>query len=235
MLAWRCRWAKEEKHGARNSCPTLRASNPSTSCLLLQCTILPSMTFSTTNLPHHLCSQLDPHLWFQSSLTHQALSPLTIYSKISSTLQPHTSPEDNTHTHLAYPPHKSKSNKLFKNLTLLSLPLSHSKILSLSLSLSLFLSLSRISLFAAQKLKTIPTQFSTSRQLLHYFLHIKSKADFVDIHIPTTGKNESPQQTPKLQTLHLLRLSISKNSNIIITNSNYFNQNFSNSTTCVSY
>ncbi len=137
MLAWRCRWAKEEKHGARNSCPTLRASNPSTSCLLLQCTILPSMTFSTTNLPHHLCSQLDPHLWFQSSLTHQALSPLTIYSKISSTLQPHTSPEDNTHTHLAYPPHKSKSNKLFKNLTLLSLPLSHSKILSLSLSLSL--------------------------------------------------------------------------------------------------
>jgi hypothetical protein len=107
--------------------------------------------------------------------------------------------------------------------------------LSLSYTQRFSLSLSRISLFAAQKLKTIPTQFSTSRQLLHNFLHIKSKADFVDIHIPTTGKNESLQQTPKLQTLHLLKLSISKNSNTIITNSNYFNQNFSNSITCVSY
>ncbi len=229
MLAWRCRWAKEEKHGARNSCPTLRASNPSTSCLLLQCTILPSMTFSTTNLPHHLCSQLDPHLWFQSSLTHQALSPLTIYSnsppkflQLYSLLLPlKTKPTPILHTH------HTKANQINSSKTsLFFLSLSHTQRFSLSLC---------ISLFAAQKLKTIPTQFSTSRQLLHYFLHIKSKADFVDIHIPTTGKNESPQQTPKLQTLHLVTLSISKNSNIIITNSNYFNQNFSNSTTCVSY
>jgi hypothetical protein len=102
--------------------------------------------------------------------------------------------------------HHTKANQINSSKTsLFFLSLSHTQRFSLSLSLSL----SRISLFAAQKLKTIPTQFSTSRQLLHYFLHIKSKADFVDIHIPTTGKNESLQQTPKLQTLHLLTLSIS--------------------------
>jgi hypothetical protein len=134
MLAWRCRWAKEEKHGARNSCPTLRASNPSTSCLLLQCTILPSITFSATNLPHHLCSQLDPHLWFQSSLTHQALSPLTIYSnsppkflQLYSLILPlKTTPTPILHTH------HTRANQINSSKT--SLPLSHSKILSLSLS-----------------------------------------------------------------------------------------------------